>query len=98
MNQMALRKAAELAGSAPVIFFMGATDLAPLAEKSVDEGEDSVLDNLVERVGVFETKLADILEPPVVEETELEPESATEISAEQSSELVSALQAVSEEI
>lgn len=102
MNQMALRKAVELTGSAPVVFFMNATDLAPLAEKSADEDTDSVLDNLVERVGIFETKFAEfseqaVEEPPVEETEELEPESATEISVEQSSELVSALRTVKQE-
>jgi HK97 family phage prohead protease len=95
MNQMALRKAYELAEKAPVVFWMqpDVTINAPTKGVTLDELKD-ILDK---RDAEIEEKFADIPEPPVVEEPELDSEPATEISAEQSAELVNALRTVKQE-
>jgi hypothetical protein len=99
MNQMALRKAAELAGSAPVIFFMDSSSFAlPVTEPVALDISDieKRLTDVEGKILIADTSEV-VVEEPEVQKTETTPEPKASISTDVSAELVGALRAVRQE-
>ena len=99
-NQMALRKAAELAGSAPVIFFMDSSSFAtPVIEPVALDISDieKRLTDVEGKIIIADTSEV-VVEEPVVQKTETNQEPETSLSSDLSAELVGALRAVRQEM
>jgi hypothetical protein len=107
MNQAALRKAIELAGKAPVVFFMEPPHIIKAASEPETVVETDTSDevqfsgSITELAEKVREIIADVPEPvqeiEPVQAAELDSEPATELSLDDSTELANALRAVTQE-